>query len=82
MTGLISLHDRSTIVGASRILLVVGRSLTSLYADIGRDNKVLHHSEAHTHSAFWFKKKVYLVLTEGHIVQFKNQTKASELFHR
>ncbi|KAB8416373.1 hypothetical protein FH972_024892 [Carpinus fangiana] len=50
--------------------------------DIARNKTVLHHGEAQTNSnMFWKKKKEYLVLTETHLVRFKNQAKAGETFH-
>lgn len=41
---------------------------------------VLHHGEVMSTSGVWRKKSQYLVLTERHLVRFKNQSKASEVF--
>lgn len=46
----------------------------------GRSRRVLHHGEVQTSSSMFRKKKEYLVLTECHIVRFKSQQKAVELF--
>ncbi|KAK2831954.1 hypothetical protein FQN49_007002 [Arthroderma sp. PD_2] len=42
--------------------------------------KVLHHGEVQTAGAMWRKRSHYLVLTESHIVRFKSQSKAAEVF--
>ncbi|RFU35894.1 hypothetical protein B7463_g460, partial [Scytalidium lignicola] len=41
---------------------------------------VLHHGEVQTTSGMFRKKKEYLVLTDTHLVRFKSQSKASEIF--
>ena len=41
---------------------------------------VLHHGEVQTSSGMFRKKKEYLVITDSHIVRFKGQIKASEVF--
>jgi hypothetical protein len=41
---------------------------------------VLHHGEVQTTSGMFRKKKEYLVLTETHLVRFKSQSRASEVF--
>lgn len=46
----------------------------------GRNRHVLRHGEVQTSSSMFRKKKEYLVLTECHIVRFKSQLKASEVF--
>lgn len=45
-----------------------------------RSRKVLLHGEVQTSSTLFRRKKEYLVLTETHIVRFKNQQKAAETF--
>ncbi|EZF66065.1 hypothetical protein H104_01850 [Trichophyton rubrum CBS 289.86] len=42
--------------------------------------KVLHHGEVQTAGAMWRKRSHYLVLTESHLVRFKSQSKAAEVF--
>ncbi|KAK2748093.1 hypothetical protein FQN57_001216 [Myotisia sp. PD_48] len=42
--------------------------------------KVLHHGEVQTSAAMWRRKHHYMVLTESHLVRFKSQAKASEVF--
>lgn len=49
--------------------------------DIASNKTVLHHGEAQTNSSLFWKKKEYIVLTETHLVRFKNHTKAAETFH-
>lgn len=41
---------------------------------------VLHHGEVQTSSGMWRKKIQYLVLTDTHLVRFKSQNKAAEVF--
>lgn len=41
---------------------------------------VLHHGEVQTSGGVWRKKNQYLVLTDTHLVRFKNQGKAAEMF--
>jgi hypothetical protein len=41
---------------------------------------VLHHGEVQTTGSLWRKRSYYLVLTDTHLVRFKSQGKASELF--
>jgi len=55
-------------------------TLTLYISDIGRSRNVLQHGEVQTNSSLFWKKKEYLVLTETHLVRFKNQGKASESF--
>lgn len=51
------------------------------HIDIGKNRTVLHHGEAITNSGLFWKKREYLVLTETHLVRFKSQGKASDIFH-
>jgi len=51
------------------------------YIDIGRNRTVLHHAEVVTNSSLFWKKREYLVLTETHLIRFKSQGKAAEIFH-
>jgi hypothetical protein len=46
----------------------------------GRGKKVLHHGEVQTTSGLFRKKKEYLVLTETHLIRYKSQSRASEVF--
>lgn len=41
---------------------------------------VLHHGEVQTSGGMWRKKNQYLVLTDTHLVRFKSQGKAAEMF--
>jgi len=41
---------------------------------------VLHHGEVQTTSGMFRKKKEYLVLTDTHLVRFKSQSRAAEMF--
>lgn len=41
---------------------------------------VLHHGEVQTSAPMWRKKSQYLVLTDTHLVRFKNRSKAAETF--
>lgn len=41
---------------------------------------ILHHGEIHTTGSMWRKKSQYLVLTDTHLVRFKNQGKAADAF--
>lgn len=43
-------------------------------------NMVLHHGEVQTTGGMWRKKSQFLVLTNTHLVRFKNQRKAAEVF--
>lgn len=48
--------------------------------DVPRNRQVLQHGEVQTSSSMFRKKKEYLVLTETHLMRFKNQQKAVETF--
>ncbi|KAJ5578930.1 hypothetical protein N7450_007797 [Penicillium hetheringtonii] len=41
---------------------------------------ILHHGAIQTTGGMWRKKSQYLVLTDSHIVRFKNQAKAADAF--
>ncbi|KAJ5613109.1 hypothetical protein N7510_006303 [Penicillium lagena] len=41
---------------------------------------ILHHGEIQTTGSMWRKKSQYLVLTDTHIIRFKNQSKAADAF--
>ncbi|KAJ5099206.1 hypothetical protein N7532_006207 [Penicillium argentinense] len=41
---------------------------------------ILHHGEIQSTGGMWRKKSQYLVLTDSHIVRFKNQAKAADAF--
>ncbi|KAK2764908.1 hypothetical protein FQN54_008605 [Arachnomyces sp. PD_36] len=41
---------------------------------------VIHHGEVQTSGGMWRKKNQYLVLTDTHLVRFKSQGKAAEMF--
>ena len=43
-------------------------------------NMVLHHGEVQTTGGMWRKKSQFLVLTNSHLVRFKSQRKAAEVF--
>ena len=44
------------------------------------DTVVLHHSEVQTTGGMFRKRKEYLVLTEDHLIRFKNQSRAADAF--
>lgn len=46
----------------------------------GIGSVVLHHGEVLTTGGMWRRKSQYLVLTDTHLVRFKNQSKAAEVF--
>ena len=50
------------------------------HINCGRGKKVLHHGEVQTTSGLFRKKKEYLVLTETHLIRYKSQSRASEVF--
>ncbi|CAI7618511.1 unnamed protein product [Penicillium manginii] len=41
---------------------------------------ILHHGPLQTTGSMWRKKSQYLVLTDSHIIRFKNQAKAADSF--
>ncbi|KAJ5205523.1 Leucine-rich repeat ribonuclease inhibitor subtype [Penicillium cf. griseofulvum] len=41
---------------------------------------ILHHGEVQTTGGMWRKKSQYLVLTDTHLIRFKNQSKATDIF--
>ncbi|OOQ87491.1 putative leucine rich repeat and nacht domain-containing protein [Penicillium brasilianum] len=41
---------------------------------------ILHHGEIQTMGGMWKRKSQYLVLTDTHLVRFKNQAKAADAF--
>ncbi|KAF1947000.1 RNI-like protein [Clathrospora elynae] len=45
-----------------------------------RDRQVLQHGEVQTSSSMFRKKREYLVLTEKHLIRYKNHSKAAETF--
>lgn len=49
--------------------------------DIGRNRTILYHGEVQTNSGLFWKRREYVVLTETHLVRFKSQSSALELFH-
>lgn len=49
-------------------------------AEIGGAKMVVLHGEVQTSSGMFRKKKEYLVLTETHILRYKSQAKAAEMF--
>lgn len=51
----------------------------SLAGDVYGDT-VLHHGEAQTAGGMFRKKNQYFVLTDSHLVRFKSQARASEIF--
>ncbi|PGH36447.1 hypothetical protein GX50_00783 [[Emmonsia] crescens] len=53
-------------------------SLATLKSLLG--TQVLHHGEVQTTGGMWRKKSQYLVLTDTHLVRFKSQSKAAEVF--
>lgn len=50
--------------------------------ELGASNSktVLHHGEVQTTSGMFRKKREYLVLTETHLIRFKSQSRAYEVF--
>ena len=56
---------------------------TSTYSERLNDiagSEVLHHGEVQTAGSMFRKKSQYFVLTDTHLVRFKSQSRASELF--
>lgn len=47
---------------------------------IGRNRTILKHGDVQTSSSWLRKKKEYLVLTETHLIRYKNSSKAVENF--
>ncbi|KAI9811000.1 MAG: hypothetical protein M1827_005732 [Pycnora praestabilis] len=47
---------------------------------IGGGRLVLHHGEVQTTGGIFKKRKEYLVLTDTHLVRFKSQSRAAEVF--
>lgn len=41
---------------------------------------ILHHGAVQSTGGMWRKKSQYLVLTESHLIRFKNQSKAADVF--
>lgn len=41
---------------------------------------ILHHGEVQSTGGMWRKKSQYLVLTDTHLIRFKNQSKAADAF--
>ncbi|KAF2275212.1 RNI-like protein [Westerdykella ornata] len=52
----------------------------SVMDDNLHNNHVLRHGEVQTSSSMFRKKKEYLVLTESHLMRFKNHQKAADAF--
>ncbi|KAE8145614.1 hypothetical protein BDV25DRAFT_66764 [Aspergillus avenaceus] len=46
----------------------------------GIGSMILHHGEIQTTGGMWRKKSQFLVLTDTHLVRFKNQSKAADMF--
>lgn len=46
----------------------------------GAGSMVMHHGEVQTTGGMWRKKSQYLVLTETHLIRFKSQSKAADIF--
>ncbi|GIK06468.1 hypothetical protein Aspvir_002118 [Aspergillus viridinutans] len=46
----------------------------------GIGSVILHHGAIQTTGGMWRKKSQYLVLTDTHLVRFKSQSKAAEMF--
>ncbi len=72
-----SLKDKSLDSPGSSIL-ESGQTIEQING--GRGKKVLHHGEVQTTSGLFRKKKEYLVLTETHLIRYKSQYRASEVF--
>lgn len=64
----------------------LGRSKESPVDDEDLDHRqgigsiILHHGEVQTTGGMWRKKSQYLVLTDTHLVRFKNQAKAADMY--
>ncbi|CZS93753.1 uncharacterized protein RAG0_03895 [Rhynchosporium agropyri] len=56
--------------------------LESMHLHVGKTSSrtVLYHGEIQTTSGMFRKKKEYLVLTDTHLLRFKSQARASEVF--
>ncbi|EED12445.1 conserved hypothetical protein [Talaromyces stipitatus ATCC 10500] len=57
---------------------VINSPLTQTKKSLG--HVVLHHGEVQTAGTMWRKRNHYLVLTDTHLIRFKSQHKAADLF--
>lgn len=81
-------HRPSSVLGSLRSLrsneddqIIQTPKSAEAEISVSSTKTVLHHGEVQTSGSMFRKKKEYLVLTETHIVRFKSQAKASEVFH-
>jgi hypothetical protein len=73
-----SLEDDDKSVGRSKGSSVDDEDPSDVRNAIG--SMVLHHGEVQTTGGMWRKKSQYLVLTDTHLVRFKSQSKAADMF--
>lgn len=78
LRSLHSLDDDEKSIGRSKGSSVDGEEPSEMRNGIG--SMVLHHGEVQTTGGMWRKKSQYLVLTNTHLVRFKSQSKAAEMF--
>lgn len=78
LRSLHSLDDDEKSVGRSKGSSLDGEEAADMRNGIG--SMVLHHGEVQTTGGMWRRKSQYLVLTNTHLVRFKNQGKAAEMF--
>lgn len=57
-----------------------GEGQLDLASSMSSSTTVLHHGEVQTTIGMFRKKKEYLVLTETHLIRFKSQSRASEIY--
>lgn len=79
LRSLHSLEDDEKSLGRSKGSSVVDdEEVSDMRNGIG--SMVLHHGEVQTTGGMWRRRSQYLVLTDTHLVRFKNQSKAADMF--
>lgn len=78
LRSLHSLEDDEKSLGHSKSSSVDEEDSSDTRSGIG--SMVLHHGEVQTTGGMWRRKSQYLVLTDSHLVRFKSQSKAADMF--
>lgn len=79
LRSLHSLDDDEKSLGRSKGSSIVDdEEVSDMRNGIG--SMVLHHGEVQTTGGMWRRKSQYLVLTDTHLVRFKSQSKAADMF--
>lgn len=73
-----SLEDDEKSLGRSKGSSADDEDASESRSGIG--SMVLHHGEVQTTGGMWRRKSQYLVLTDTHLVRFKTQSKAADMF--